>query len=403
MTGLFVLVGTLATVRTGDHALAVMSILGVLLSVCRLLIMFRGRQRFDAQAMTAAAARRFERSFAVFYVGFATMLGAFAARVITLPSPDLHTPVAILIVGYAAGVAATMALRPLIALPSLVLSVGPVAIAIGWQTTPEDIVSAVCLVALLAGGLRSIDRRNQSQHAGATTREASLQLAQRDHLTGLGNRLALSETLAMLRRSGPESRQIAVHYVDLDDFKPINDQLGHLAGDALLQALAGRLRSELTEDDVTVRIGGDEFVYVQTMVCSHADVVERALRLETALQMPLRLDGHLLVVGASVGSSGPWPIDTDLRTMLKRSDDALRARKIQRKGTASPARTSNVTAGWSGPDGTAIDIPYSPPAVEPASCIAGKRTDPGTGVARCFATPTVPCRLPSTVSRPNVG
>nr|WP_269845963.1 GGDEF domain-containing protein [Sphingomonas sp. BT553] len=341
MTALFTLVGSLALMRSGDVLLQTLLVLGVTTSACRLWILFGGRRQFDAGSMTAAVARRFERLFAGFYIGFAAIVGMLAARVIALPLPSLDMPVGILVVGYAAGVAATTALRPHIAIPSLLLSVGPLAIAVMREPGLEHGVSAVCLIALLAGGLRSLSQRYQSQAAKTTARQAFGQLARHDHLTGLYNRLALTEAFGRLRQAGAATGFIAVHYIDLDDFKPVNDQLGHLAGDALLRAIADRLRSELPAGDITARIGGDEFVVIQTGVSSHADVGEKAINLEHMLARPFRVDSHPIAIGASVGSSGPARVDADLEWMMRRADEELRSRKAQRKSSDRYARLTS--------------------------------------------------------------
>lgn len=331
MTALFILVASLATVRSGDLLLEMLLVLGVSASACRLWILFRGRRRFDAGAMTPAAARHFERVFAGFYVAFAAVVGLLAARVIALPLPSLNMPIGILVVGYAAGVAATTALRPHIAVPSLLFSVGPLAVAMMRKPGLEHAVSATCLFALLAGGLRSLNQRYRTQSAKTIARQTFGQLARHDHLTGLYNRLALAEAFDGLRHDRTATGLVALHYIDLDDFKPVNDQLGHLAGDALLRAVAERLRTELAGGDITARIGGDEFVVIQTKVSSHADVSQKAMGLEQILSEPFRVHGRSIVVGASVGSSGPARVDVDLETMMRHADDELRARKVKRK------------------------------------------------------------------------
>lgn len=331
MTALFILVASLAMVRSSDLVLEMLLLLGVSASACRLWILFRGHQQFDAGAMTPAAARHFERVFAAFYVAFAAIVGLLAARVIALPLPSLNMPIGILVVGYAAGVAATTALRPHIAVPSLLLSVGPLAVAIMRKPGLEHAASATCLLALLAGGLRSLSQRYRTQSAKTIARQTFGQLARHDHLTGLYNRLALAEAFDGLGHASKATGLVALHYIDLDDFKPVNDQLGHLAGDALLRAIAERLRTELSGSDITARIGGDEFVVIQTEVSSHADVSQKAIGLEQILGEPFQVHGHSIVVGASVGSSGPARVDFGLETMMQHADDELRARKAQRK------------------------------------------------------------------------
>lgn len=339
MTGLFLMVGMLATLRSGDALLIDLFILGLFASLARLVILFVGRRRIDAGMMTLPATRLFERRFALSYVAFAAIFGGFSARAVMLPLPQLHMAIGILVVGYAAGVAATVALRPRIAVMSLLLSVVPLTLTVAVRGDVEQGASALCLAALLAGGLRSLQQRYRSQSAKTIKRQAFARLARRDHLTGLDNRLALAEAYERLQRSAAGGKHIALHYMDLDDFKPVNDRLGHLAGDMVLRAVAERLRAEAAPTDIVARLGGDEFVFVQSGVSTIRDVTDMAARLETVLGAPLQLDGQSIVVGASVGSSGPTPVDLELGIMLRDADDRLRLRKTQRKAsTARPER-----------------------------------------------------------------
>jgi len=156
-------------------------------------------------------------------------------------------------------------------------------------------------------------------------------LARRDPLTGLANRLALTEAATVMTRADTAALPVAVHYMDLDDFKLVNDQLGHLAGDELLRVVATRLRSEASHDDMVVRLGGDEFVLVQTGIAAPGDVAERARRIEEVLGVPFRIDGLTLSIGVSVGCSRPVRGMINLDLLLSEADTALRARKLERK------------------------------------------------------------------------
>ena len=148
-------------------------------------------------------------------------------------------------------------------------------------------------------------------------------LARYDDLTGLPNRSffhdELDRILAMMRRTGP----IAILFVDLDQFKQVNDTLGHPRGDELLAAVADRLRSILRSSDIVARFGGDEFVVLQSPVRSSSDAADLAQRIVDALSRPYRIDGHEVIIGASIGiAMAPRDgIDPDL--LLKNADMAL--------------------------------------------------------------------------------
>jgi diguanylate cyclase (GGDEF)-like protein len=139
------------------------------------------------------------------------------------------------------------------------------------------------------------------------TREAALaHRAEHDWLTGLVNRAhfasRLEETLASeggSARLGP-SRQIAVLFIDLDGFKPVNDQHGHAAGDAVLVAVAERLRDSTRGSDLVARLGGDEFA-VLLEVRDHDEVTRVAQRILASLERSIAYEGQDLNIGASIG------------------------------------------------------------------------------------------------------
>jgi diguanylate cyclase (GGDEF)-like protein len=327
MSSLFVLIGGLAAVRTHDALTGVMLVIGIGASVARLAILFSGRRFCDASPMTLAATKRFERQFGTAYIAFAAVLGCLAARVLLLPFPTLHLPIVILIVGYAAGVAATIGLRPRIAIPSLLLAVMPAAMVMGRGLALENLASTICLDGLSGGALRSMNQRYRSQAAKTAKRQAFALLARSDHLTGLDNRLALAEAGDRMRQENGEGLGFAVHYIDLDDFKPVNDRLGHQAGDAILRCVADRLSAEIAPGDIVARLGGDEFVFVQDRVASPVEVIEKAALIERLLGMPFDLDGRSITVGATVGSSAIASYTTDMDDVLREADEALLARK----------------------------------------------------------------------------
>jgi diguanylate cyclase (GGDEF)-like protein/PAS domain S-box-containing protein len=149
-------------------------------------------------------------------------------------------------------------------------------------------------------------------------------MAHHDALTGLPNRVLfrerLNEALARMRREG---HGLAIHCLDLDRFKSVNDTLGHPVGDALLRTVAERLVSCVRETDTVSRLGGDEFAIIQDGVKSAAEASQLAARLLEAIGEPYRLEGHDVVVNVSVGIAlGPSDgEDPDL--LLKNSDMAL--------------------------------------------------------------------------------
>ncbi|WJJ94623.1 GGDEF domain-containing protein [Neopusillimonas aromaticivorans] len=130
--------------------------------------------------------------------------------------------------------------------------------------------------------------------------------AHHDSLTGLPNRRLLADriktALATARR---QNTRIALLFMDLDEFKPINDTLGHEAGDKVLQLVARRLQASVRETDSVARLGGDEFVILMTNLGDDALTVTELLaeKIMTAIKAPFDLDGSPYQIGTSIGAA----------------------------------------------------------------------------------------------------
>jgi diguanylate cyclase (GGDEF)-like protein len=144
--------------------------------------------------------------------------------------------------------------------------------------------------------------------------------ANHDALTGLPNRELFLERLR--GALGPRER-VAVLLVDLDDFKVVNDSLGHGAGDRLLSGVAERLSRVLRPGDVIARFGGDEFTVLLPGIATEAYALQVARRLADALREPLVLDGERRYVTASIGVSFSAPGEEDPHALLRDADAAM--------------------------------------------------------------------------------
>jgi diguanylate cyclase (GGDEF)-like protein len=146
-------------------------------------------------------------------------------------------------------------------------------------------------------------------------------MAHHDRLTGLYNRARfmqrLQDALVARRVNG---RCLALHYIDLDRFKPVNDLLGHAAGDRLLEAVAERIRESIDDGAIAARLGGDEFVVLQPDIADRDEVEALVAGLLAALARPYRLGGHELRTTASIGVALA-PEDGDESERLLRSAD----------------------------------------------------------------------------------
>jgi diguanylate cyclase (GGDEF)-like protein len=179
----------------------------------------------------------------------------------------------------------------------------------GWVATQEDIT----------------ERRRAEQKIA--------HLAHYDALTDLPNRVSFREQLQQELERTKRGEQLAVLYIDIDEFKSVNDSLGHPAGDELLKAVASRLRSCIRETDFVARLGGDEFAIVQTGIKQPSDVVELVNRIYEAIRAPHECLGHQVATDASIGIALAPNDGTELDQLLKSADLAMYGAKADGRRT----------------------------------------------------------------------
>ncbi|MFM0515163.1 bifunctional diguanylate cyclase/phosphodiesterase [Paraburkholderia sp. RL17-373-BIF-A] len=195
------------------------------------------------------------------------------------------------------------------------------------------------------------DRRQTEPHALAMARSIAIQashfllrrqaeenlrfIANHDALTGLPNRLMFRDRLEeALLRARREETALHVLFIDLDQFKDVNDSQGHNAGDLLLRAVADRLREQVTQTGMIARLGGDEFiVLIEDQRDERVDIKQTVAAIQTALSGSFAVSGRQVRVTASIGiSSFPGDGD-DAQTLLKHADIAMYGAKQQGKNT----------------------------------------------------------------------
>jgi diguanylate cyclase (GGDEF)-like protein/PAS domain S-box-containing protein len=152
--------------------------------------------------------------------------------------------------------------------------------------------------------------------------------AAEDHLTGVANRAMFFDTI----EGHPPTDRTAVLYVDLDDFKPINDTHGHAVGDAVLTEVARRLRSVVRPNDLVARLGGDEFAVFCTEVVTEATVEALAARVRRAMSEPVAIGDVRVGVGVSIGAAIAASPGADPDRLLEAADRALY--EVKREGKA---------------------------------------------------------------------
>ena len=183
--------------------------------------------------------------------------------------------------------------------------------------------SSLCALAALSFGLPALAWYRRTKEKQQADRRIRF-LAHHDALTGLANRAQLIESLEAalavlpLRHNG-----IAVHFLDLDRFKQVNDSLGHDGGDFLLKTIAERLRAVIRIEDVVARLGGDEFVVVQTGIAGKAQAEDFARRIISAVTAPMKLKDRPFSATVSVGVALAPADGIDPERLLKSADLAL--------------------------------------------------------------------------------
>ncbi|MBR0848375.1 EAL domain-containing protein [Bradyrhizobium diazoefficiens] len=179
----------------------------------------------------------------------------------------------------------------------------------GWVATHEDIT----------------ERRR--------TEERITHLAHYDALTDLPNRAMFHEHLRQELAALMAGEELAVHYIDIDEFKGVNDALGHLVGDELLKSVATSLRCCAGPSDFVARLGGDEFAIVQSAVTSVDQVNDLVARVFAAIRTPFDCMGHHLTTDASIGIALAPQHGTALDQILKNADMAMYAAKAAGRRT----------------------------------------------------------------------
>jgi diguanylate cyclase (GGDEF)-like protein/PAS domain S-box-containing protein len=172
-----------------------------------------------------------------------------------------------------------------------------------------------------------------------------------DALTGLPNRVLFQDRLrqSLHRDSRPKRRVTGRHgilFIDLDDFKVINDTLGHRIGDELLVAMARRLEESLRAGDTAARLGGDEFTVLLENVAGIEDAERAADRILDELRQPFELDGHQVVVSASIGIALGNPGVDNPDDLLRSADTALYEAKGRGKGRHATFQDNMNVRAW---------------------------------------------------------
>lgn len=199
-----------------------------------------------------------------------------------------------------------------------------------WIRTHVLPTAVVAMAAVAAVTALLLFKLGTASTADARRREEIGRMAERDPLTDLPNRRLLEARLEAALEARDGRRGVAVHYVDLDDFKSFNDTHGHGAGDQLLVEVGRRLERLIGPEDLVARLGGDEFVVLQTSVLAAAEAQAFGVRISETLCQPMFVGIRRLPVAGSVGTAVSFDRTIGADDLFRRADLALYASKEDR-------------------------------------------------------------------------
>jgi diguanylate cyclase (GGDEF)-like protein/PAS domain S-box-containing protein len=170
---------------------------------------------------------------------------------------------------------------------------------------------------LIVSVIRDVTERVQAQ-------EQIRHLAFHDRLTGLANRMKLEDDLrSALASADRHSDLVGVIYLDLDDFKPINDELGHAVGDNVLRAVAARMRMCVRECDTVARLGGDEFLVLVSRLAHRDDLAVVARKLEECIGEPIAVDADSVAQVTASAGLATYQFGEAAEDLMNRADHAM--------------------------------------------------------------------------------
>jgi len=326
------IVGAITVQQTGDPAMALLTSAGVAVAVIRAWGVLAYRRRAARQPpLCRAEAARWERRYAIGSAITGLILGLFAARSLMLADAICSVMAIGIAFGFGAGVVARGSLRPSVAILDLTVTGVPAIVLTLTHPDAPHIGLGVLFTIFLVTSVEMVRLTYTSSINQMTLKRQFEQLARIDPMTGSFNRSVLdSDLVRMLGET--QAGVVAVHAIDLDHFKAANDKFGHPVGDALLKAVAGRLRTIAGEGDLVVRMGGDEFILVQKSTPGRDDAELTAQRIFQSVSAPYRIDGHDITIGVSIGVAISPDDGQSVDGLLSRSDRALYRAKERRGG-----------------------------------------------------------------------
>ena len=337
----FVGVTALVAWKWQDPVVATLSAIGAIVTIGRLLVIRSYRRREVADGGIADI-RRWERGYAAGNYSFALLLGLFNLRMLMFHFPLVHMIAVSLVFGFGAGVVARISIRPVICVISLLLAVVPTVMGLALHAMMENssplhaelfTIEALLVATTALLSIHSLNHLYCTMVAHLTAKHDLSMLARHDALTGLPNRLMLRESFQRdFAATKKMNCHLAVHFLDLDGFKAVNDLHGHPAGDAVLREVANRLQATVRAEDTVSRLGGDEFVVLQTRIAQDSEAEMLARRIIKKLTLPYQFEGKELRISVSVGIAIAPRDGSDLERLITCADTGLYRAKGRGKG-----------------------------------------------------------------------
>ncbi|MFK0333816.1 diguanylate cyclase domain-containing protein [Rhizobium sp. NPDC090275] len=327
--GLTILIfGLFSYATVADPHLLVATVLGTAASFAKVVIMHRQVRSNGGFVKTRVETDRWEISHASVTAVVAASVAALSVMMFRSIDLHLHMLAAALLLGYSAGVASRVSVRPKIAASAITIAAVPTIISAALVGDTPHLILAGMFSVFFAAGMQSV------WHVYTTARRQivlALEMAshaRQDGLTALPNRFSMQETFRSYQKS--LGTLVGVHCFDLDGFKAINDRLGHSGGDELLRTVAGRLRSLVTLPNVAARFGGDEFVILQVGITTPREVAEFAEKTAAELVLPYSIFGEEVSIGVSLGYTISSADEANLDDMVRLAD--LASYRAKRRG-----------------------------------------------------------------------
>ena len=320
--------GFIALLLASDRPASVfvtIAVLGTLVGFGRIALSMASRRN----TIEVGQVKTWEHRYALGSYAFSLCVGLLGGLAFLEAEPIRHMLITALLFGYTSGVVARGSCRPIIATTSLMLAALPIIVTIAIRLGTGHLTTAylsldIFILVFLVGSIETVRHVYQTILSLLVARAELDRLARRDHLTGLPNRMEIDERLeraaASLRR---DRGLLAVHVLDLDGFKAVNDSFGHVIGDGVLEQVADRLRGAIRRGDLVGRLGGDEFVIIQEGLDKPNEAERLASRIIAILSEPYEIGGRTIWISASIGIATNDNEGGSREVLIQRADRSL--------------------------------------------------------------------------------